>query len=134
MAKTKRRLSEAERAERRARDRERLEQAARELLTPEGWQRWVRARALFHQYSLLIWRANVLVGKGSGGLRRRHVTNGGAPRRWSDPQSDWSALGLARGSLFPDIERPPTSAGRRGGSGCDPTCYPRIGGKPSLES
>jgi hypothetical protein len=54
MAKTKRRLSEAERTERRARDRERLQQAAQELLTSEGWQRWVRARALFHHYSLLI--------------------------------------------------------------------------------
>jgi antirestriction protein ArdC len=52
MAKTKRGLSEAERAERRARDRERLQQAARELLTSDGWQRWVRARALFHNYSL----------------------------------------------------------------------------------
>ena len=52
MAKTKRGLSEAERAERRARDRERLQHAARELLTSDGWQRWVRARALFHNYSL----------------------------------------------------------------------------------
>lgn len=45
MAKTKRRLSEAERAERRHRDRERLQQAAEQLLTSEGWQRWVRVRA-----------------------------------------------------------------------------------------
>lgn len=52
MAKTKRRLSDTERAERRARDRERLQQAAQELLTSDGWQRWVRARALFHSYSL----------------------------------------------------------------------------------
>jgi antirestriction protein ArdC len=52
MAKTKRGLSETERAERRARDRERLQHAARELLTSDGWQRWVRARALFHNYSL----------------------------------------------------------------------------------
>ena len=52
MAKTKRGLSEAERAERRAHDRERIQHAARELLTSDGWQRWVRARALFHNYSL----------------------------------------------------------------------------------
>lgn len=39
------RLSEAERAERRQRDRERLKQAAEQLLTSEGWQRWVRVRA-----------------------------------------------------------------------------------------
>jgi N-terminal domain of anti-restriction factor ArdC len=45
MAKTKRRLSEAERAERRRRDRERLQAAAEQLLTSEGWQRWVRVRS-----------------------------------------------------------------------------------------
>jgi hypothetical protein len=49
MAKTKRGLSADERAERRALDRERLRQAAQELLTSDGWQRWVRARALFHK-------------------------------------------------------------------------------------
>lgn len=45
MAKTKRRLSEAERAERRRQDRERLKNAAEQLLTSEGWQRWVRVRS-----------------------------------------------------------------------------------------
>jgi hypothetical protein len=45
MAKTKRRLSETERAERRRRDRERLQTAAEQLLTSEGWQRWVRVRS-----------------------------------------------------------------------------------------
>lgn len=49
--KSSRRLSERERAERRARDRERLQRAARELLSSEGWQRWVRVRAMFHSYS-----------------------------------------------------------------------------------
>ncbi len=39
------RLSEAERAERRQRDRERLKQAAEQLLTSEGLQRWVRVNA-----------------------------------------------------------------------------------------
>ena len=38
-------LTKAERAERRQADRERLEQAARALLTSEGWQRWVRVRS-----------------------------------------------------------------------------------------
>ena len=42
---THRRLTDDERAQRRAQDRERLEQAARELLTSDGWQRWVRVRA-----------------------------------------------------------------------------------------
>lgn len=49
--KSLRRLSEAERAERRRQDRERLQRAAEELLSSEGWQRWVRVRALFYSYS-----------------------------------------------------------------------------------
>jgi len=40
-----RKLSDAERAERRQADRNRLEQAARALLTSEGWQRWVNVRS-----------------------------------------------------------------------------------------
>jgi hypothetical protein len=42
---THHRLTETERAERRRADRERLERAARALLTSEGWQRWVRVRS-----------------------------------------------------------------------------------------
>jgi len=42
---TQRRLSDSELEERRERDRERLKQAAEQLLTSEGWQRWVRVRA-----------------------------------------------------------------------------------------
>lgn len=38
-------LTESERAERRQADRHRLEQAARALLSSEGWQRWVRVRS-----------------------------------------------------------------------------------------
>jgi hypothetical protein len=38
-------LTEADRAERRRADRDRLEQAARALLSSEGWQRWVRVRS-----------------------------------------------------------------------------------------
>jgi hypothetical protein len=48
---TSRRLSEHERTERRRRDRERLQRAAEELLSSEGWRRWVRVRAAFHSYS-----------------------------------------------------------------------------------
>jgi hypothetical protein len=40
-----RKLTESERAERRQADRERLEQAARALLSSEGWKRWVQVRA-----------------------------------------------------------------------------------------
>ena len=45
-------LSEAEREERRRKDRERLEQATAELLTSEGWRRWLRTRSVLHGYSL----------------------------------------------------------------------------------
>lgn len=60
---TRRRLTDDERAQRRAQDRERLEQAARDLLTSEGWRRWVRVRARngLARYSLTI----------SGRLRQR---------------------------------------------------------------
>ena len=44
-AKTRRHLTDEQRAERRAQDRDRLEQAARQLLSSDGWQRWVRVRA-----------------------------------------------------------------------------------------
>jgi len=49
--KSLRRLSEQQRTERRREDRERLRRAAEELLSSEGWARWVRVRAMFHSYS-----------------------------------------------------------------------------------
>jgi N-terminal domain of anti-restriction factor ArdC len=49
--KSSRRCSEQERAERRCADRERLRRAAEELLSSEGWARWVHARASFRAYS-----------------------------------------------------------------------------------
>ena len=59
-----RRLSDEERARRRAEDRDRLEQAARALLSSEGWQRWVRvrsrnglARYSFGNQVLIAWQA-----------------------------------------------------------------------------
>ena len=45
-------LSDSERQERRDATRERLQAAARDLLTSDGWARWARARACFHRYSL----------------------------------------------------------------------------------
>jgi hypothetical protein len=42
---TRKPLTEAERDARRKADRDRLEQAARELLTTDGWQRWIKVRA-----------------------------------------------------------------------------------------
>jgi hypothetical protein len=55
-----RRLSEQERADGRRQDRERLQRAAQELLSSDGWARWVRVRAMLHSYSLPIWRAGVI--------------------------------------------------------------------------
>jgi hypothetical protein len=51
MAKPSRQLSEHECAERRRQDRERLQRAAHELLSSDGWARWVLTRAMFHNYS-----------------------------------------------------------------------------------
>lgn len=45
VASVNRRLTDDERAQRRAHDRERLEQAARELLSSDGWRRWIEIRA-----------------------------------------------------------------------------------------
>jgi hypothetical protein len=45
MPKPRSRLSDQEREQRRAQDRERLKQAAEQLLGSAGWRRWVRARA-----------------------------------------------------------------------------------------
>src|SRR3984893_18082610 len=49
--KSRRRYSERERAERRCADRERLRKAAQELLSSDGWARWVRTRSMFRSYS-----------------------------------------------------------------------------------
>lgn len=59
MARSKRRLSEGERDERRRRDRERLAEATHALLSSEGWRAWLRARATLHAYCLLIWSRRV---------------------------------------------------------------------------
>jgi len=58
-----RRLSEQQRDERRRADRERVQRAVGELLSSAGWARWVRTRAMFHNYSacncaLLAWQCN----------------------------------------------------------------------------
>lgn len=45
-------LTEAERAEKRAGDREYARQAVEALRTSDGWRRWLTTRASFHQYSL----------------------------------------------------------------------------------
>jgi len=54
MMTAKRKLSDEERDERREQDRERLKDAAEQLLSSEGWQRWVRAQGGLARLSLLI--------------------------------------------------------------------------------
>ena len=49
---TRRRLSEAERAQGRRRDQQRLVEATRSLLDSDGWKAWLRTRATLHGYSL----------------------------------------------------------------------------------
>jgi antirestriction protein ArdC len=44
-------LSEEERAEKRATERELMAQAVEQLRSTEGWQRWLRVRRHFHSYS-----------------------------------------------------------------------------------
>jgi hypothetical protein len=51
MQKPRKQLTDQEREQRRTQDRERVKQAAQELLSSEGWARWVHARQLFHRYS-----------------------------------------------------------------------------------
>jgi hypothetical protein len=54
--------TDAERAARRQADCERFEQAARALLSSEGWQRWMRVRATngLARYSWLSRAAHVI--------------------------------------------------------------------------
>jgi antirestriction protein ArdC len=51
MTKKRRSLTEEERAERRAAEREQMREAVEALRTSEGWQRWLRVRRHFHTYS-----------------------------------------------------------------------------------
>jgi antirestriction protein ArdC len=52
MPHTRTRLSEQEREQRRAAERELTEQAVEQLRTSAGWQRWLTVRRRFHSYSL----------------------------------------------------------------------------------
>ena len=82
MANTKRQLSEVEREQRRAQDRERLRAAAEQLLSSEGWRRWVRTRS-------------------SNGLARYSLTNQllvGCSRRAARRSSPGSSSGLSSGT------------------------------------
>jgi hypothetical protein len=53
---TRKPLTDEQRDARRQADRDRIEQAARALLTSDGWQRWIKVRANngLNRYSLII--------------------------------------------------------------------------------
>ena len=70
-------LTEADREERRQADRERLEEAARALLSSDGWQRWVRVRAMngLSRYSVVISGRDCRRRSRAGLGRRRHVVD-----------------------------------------------------------
>jgi len=51
MARPRTQLTDAEREQRRHAQRRELEQALSELLTSDGWKRWLRTRATLHGYS-----------------------------------------------------------------------------------
>jgi hypothetical protein len=54
MRSTRPRLTEQERAERRERDRQYAQQAVERLRDSAGWQQWLRSRAAFRTYTLVI--------------------------------------------------------------------------------
>ena len=107
-------LSDEERYARRKADRDRLEQAARALLTTDGWQRWIRVRATngLSRYSWLI----------SGDQRHRRpvirlqastTCHGPGPsRRSRDSVRECSAVHLPGGasSRSQRVKTPPADA------------------------
>ena len=96
-----RKLTEAERAERRQADRDRLEQAARALLSSEGWRRWVRVRSTnglsrysFHNQLLIAMQRVVsqcLLGRGWVDIR----SSGVQCRRAGCDRRGWAVRGGA---------------------------------------
>ena len=69
-------LTDEERDARRQADRERIEQAARELLTSDGWQRWIKVRASnglsrYRVQPVLIVRIEAHAARHHPDLRRR---------------------------------------------------------------
>jgi hypothetical protein len=55
-------LSEQDRAERRARERELVRTSVERLRSSEGWQQWLQTRSRFRTYTALISGPNVFRG------------------------------------------------------------------------
>jgi hypothetical protein len=76
------RLTDEDRAERRRQDRARLQHAAQELLSSDGWARWVKTRAMFHSYSVGNCMLLAAQARGRSDPRRRvpNLAEAGAER------------------------------------------------------
>jgi hypothetical protein len=73
-------LTDTDREQRRAADRERLKQTAEQLLTSDGWQRWVRlrsraglARLSLSNQLLVAWPGPTQLRRGLQGLARSRL-------------------------------------------------------------
>lgn len=94
MTPTGTRLSDADREQRRAAERELVERAVEELRTSAGWQRWLAVRRHFSQYSLgnqlLIAMqrsgSHCLLGRGGFDIR----SSGRGRPRWDWVSGLWS--------------------------------------------
>ena len=77
-------VNECERDARRNADRERIEQAARDLLTSEGWQRWIKVRVTngLGRYSL---NNQLIINMVCAERRPRRLVRRQAPARSSSP-------------------------------------------------
>jgi len=73
---SRRKLSESERAAKRAAERELMAKAIEELRSSEGWQRWLRVRRHFHSYS---FHNQLLIA-----FQRPDATRVAGFRRWLD--------------------------------------------------
>ena len=83
-------LTDTERDARRKADRERIEQAARALLSTDGWRRWIKVRASngLSRYSLVISRRSVKSGDLAESALRGHVANAS--------RTGWASAGPSR--------------------------------------
>ena len=78
MARSKTKLTEEQRRERREAQQRHLEQALDRLTTTEGWRRWLRTRATLHRYSL----RNTLLLAHQAEIRRMQLTHVAGFRAW----------------------------------------------------
>ena len=97
---TRKSLTDAEREHRREQDRQRLHEAAQQLLSSDGWQRWIRVRArgglarLSLNNQLLVAlscsEATFVAGFKYKGVAGLHCgTDGSCPQPWDLPRRNF---------------------------------------------